>query len=246
MKWKLFSALAVLIIALGACGNVDDGTQDQEGATGTNNVEQTRYNDNTGTNTERNTGEGMTGNRDHTMERNADRNQNRNPNQINNNQGNTNQGQGNDRFDVAEEAADQITNEVDEIDQAYVLTTDNNAYVAAGLDTDNRERNDQEGGQNGTTNQGGTTGNQMNDGNTNNQDNNDRFDDAISDDVREEIEDIVTSVDNDINNVYVSTNPEFFDLTNNYVDDVNQGEPIQGFFDQFNNMVERIFPNTTN
>lgn len=234
MKWKLFSALAVLIIALGACGNLDDGTQDQEGATGTNNVEQTRYNDNT----QRGTGEGMTGNRDHTMERNAERNQNRNTNQINN--------QGNDRFDVAEEAADQITNEVDEIDQAYVLTTNNNAYVAAGLDTDNRERNDQEDDQNGTTDQDGTTGNQMNNGNTNNQDNNDRFDDAISDDVREEIEDIVTSVDNDINNVYVSTNPEFFDLTNNYVDDVNQGEPIQGFFDQFNNMVERIFPNTTN
>jgi len=42
--------------------------------------------------------------------------------------------------------------------------------------------------------------------------------------------------------VYVSTNPDFFDLTNGYIDDVNRGEPVEGFFDQFSNMIERLFP----
>src|SRR5690625_2387596 len=39
-----------------------------------------------------------------------------------------------DRFDVSDEAAERIVNEIDEIHQAYVVTTKNNAYVAATLD----------------------------------------------------------------------------------------------------------------
>src|SRR5699024_6811246 len=39
-------------------------------------------------------------------------------------------------YDVSKEAADQIVDKVDEIDQAYVITTKNNAYVAAKLDND--------------------------------------------------------------------------------------------------------------
>src|SRR5699024_12005741 len=81
------------------------------------------------------------------------------------------------RYDVSEEAAKKITDEVDEIDYAYVLTTNNNAYVAAVLDND-RDRAD---GQN----------NQQDD----NRDMNQRDDEGqeLTDDVKDEISDIVKS-----------------------------------------------------
>src|SRR5699024_1508589 len=40
-------------------------------------------------------------------------------------------------YEVSKEAAEQIVDKAEEIDQAYVLTTKNNAYVAAKLDNDN-------------------------------------------------------------------------------------------------------------
>lgn len=53
----------------------------------------------------------------------------------------------------------------------------------------------------------------------------------------------VRAVDPNIQNVFVSTNPEFTDRVNGYVTDVQQGRPVAGFVEQFNEMVERIFPN---
>jgi YhcN/YlaJ family sporulation lipoprotein len=233
MKWKFFSVLTVLIIALAGCGTDNDNNQ-EDGAMGGNNVEQTRYND---------TNRGMDDNREHGIMRNSEREQDRDDARGNNDN--------NNQYEVAEEAADRITEQVDEIDRAYVLTTENNAYVAAGLDIDRSDRNDREGQ--------GTANNQNRDqADGNNQDNdfrtenlrrntadgtdNDRFDDQLSDDVKEEISEIVKSVDNDIDNVYVTTNPDFFDLTNNYADDINRGEPVEGLFDQVGNAIERLFP----
>ncbi len=200
MKWKFFSVLTVLIIALAGCGT--DNNNNEDGAMqDNNNVEPTRFND---------TNRGMNDDRDFGMMRNSEREQERDDNA----RGNDN----NNRYEIADEAADKITEQVDEIDRAYVLTTENNAYVAAGLDVDRSQRNDRDG-------QG-----------------NDRFDDQLSDDVKNEISDIVKSVDNDIENVYVTTNPDFFDLINNYADDIDRGEPVEGFFDQIGNAIERLFP----
>lgn len=53
----------------------------------------------------------------------------------------------------------------------------------------------------------------------------------------------VRAADPNIQNVYVSTNPEFMDRTNRYVTDVGQGRPVAGFFEEFNEMVQRIIPN---
>ncbi|WP_369792725.1 YhcN/YlaJ family sporulation lipoprotein [Virgibacillus sp. SK37] len=195
------SITSILALALVACGTNDNG-DNQEGAMGdNNNIEQTRYN---------NTGDGMAGDRDHNMMRNSERDQNR----TDTRNGNEN------RYDVAEEAANKITDKVDEIENAYVLTTDNNAYVAARLDTNDNNGNN----------------NNNNNGNNNNKGN------EVTDKVKDEITKIVKSVDKDIDNVYVSTNPDFVDLTNNYINDVDNGEPIEGFFDQFGNMVDRLFP----
>ncbi|MFC4024563.1 YhcN/YlaJ family sporulation lipoprotein [Oceanobacillus longus] len=204
MKYKLMSIFAVLFLTMVACQNADNTGQDT-GTNGNNTAEQTRYNNNPNNNT----GDGLTGVRNNTMDRNADRYQRDTAQNINNE---------NNQYDVSEEAAERITDEVKEIDRVQVLTTDNNAYVAASFDNDERQNRNQ------------------------NQDQGNNNGEEITDEVKDKIGDIVRSVDNSIENVYVSTNPDFVDLTNNYVDDINNGEPIEGFFDQMGNMVERIFP----
>jgi YhcN/YlaJ family sporulation lipoprotein len=52
----------------------------------------------------------------------------------------------------------------------------------------------------------------------------------------------VRAADPNIKNVYVSTNPDFVNRVNTYVKDVQQGRPVSGFFEEFNRMVQRIFP----
>ncbi|CDQ40754.1 MULTISPECIES: YhcN/YlaJ family sporulation lipoprotein [Virgibacillus] len=203
MKIKLVSILAVLGIVLMGCANTDDNNNNPDNGA-EENAEQTRYN---------NTGDGMAGDRDYEMRRTSERDQ------ENNNA---------DRYDVSKEAADKITNEIDEIDRAYVVTTDNNAYVAAGLD-----KNDAN-----TENKNTADNTNTNNTNTNNADNGNEVTDAV----KSKIKEIVQSVDKDIDNVYVSTNPDFLNLTQNYAEDVDNGEPVEGFFDQFGNMVERLFP----
>ncbi|WP_368855437.1 YhcN/YlaJ family sporulation lipoprotein, partial [Virgibacillus salexigens] len=80
-----------------------------------------------------------------------------------------------DRYDVSKEAADKITNEIDEIDRAYVVTTDNNAYVAAGLD-----KNDAN-----TENKNTANNTNTNNTNTNNADNGNEVTDAVKSKIKE-------------------------------------------------------------
>lgn len=164
-----------------------------------------------------------------------------------------------DRFDVSDESAERIVNEIPEIDQAYVVTTKNNAYVAAMLNkekttpNDNLAKNDRRNNSTGmnirNVNDRNVKNRTVNEGNANNRrsDNHmanrrDVESDEVTDAVKNKIADIVQDVDKDIDNVYVTTSPDFFDLTNNYVDDFRNGRPVQGFFDQMGNMIERIFP----
>jgi spore cortex protein len=60
--------------------------------------------------------------------------------------------------------------------------------------------------------------------------------------IEKKISDRVKSVDHDIDNVYVSVNPDFYDRMNNYVDDIRTGRPVSGFFDEFTTTIRRIFP----
>jgi spore cortex protein len=61
--------------------------------------------------------------------------------------------------------------------------------------------------------------------------------------IEDQIAQQVRAIDPNVENVYVSTNPDFVGRINTYVDDVQQGRPIAGFVEQFNEMVQRIFPN---
>ena len=61
-------------------------------------------------------------------------------------------------------------------------------------------------------------------------------------DVERKIADVVKSTDRSINNVYVSVNPDFYTRTTSYANDIRNGHPVAGFFDEFNTLVRRIFP----
>lgn len=64
----------------------------------------------------------------------------------------------------------------------------------------------------------------------------------LTDEVKKKISKVVKSTEKNIDNVYVTTNPDFGDLVGNYSNDVKNGKPIGGFFDQVGNMIERVFP----
>jgi spore cortex protein len=114
---------------------------------------------------------------------------------------------GRTRMEVADQAADRVA-QLNEVRQANVLTTDNNAYIAAVL----------EDGQEG----------------------------ELSEQMKGKITQRVKAVDPDIDNVSVSTNPDFVDRVREYADAVDRGEPVEGMFDQLNEAIERLFPNVPN
>ncbi|ALX48735.1 YhcN/YlaJ family sporulation lipoprotein [Lentibacillus amyloliquefaciens] len=224
MKWKLFSLLLIaMFLVLAACGTDNQNNNGTEEGQNDNNVEQTRF--------------------DGDMDN--DNMNNRNDNEFNNGNRtrNTNDGGNNeDQYELADEAAERIANDVDGIDNAYVIKTDNNAYVAAELDQDNNGNNNN--GNNANNNTNNNNGANIN-GTTNNNDNNNKGGE-LTDAVKEKISGIVKDVDSDVDNVYVSTNPDFMDLANNYADDADSGEPVEGLFDQMGNMIERVFPQQDN
>ncbi|WP_349410014.1 YhcN/YlaJ family sporulation lipoprotein [Pseudalkalibacillus sp. SCS-8] len=111
---------------------------------------------------------------------------------------------GNNRFEIADKAAEKIAN-LPEVEDANVFVTDENAYVAAELKMNTKGE--------------------------------------ITRDLERKISQQVKATDPDIDNVYVSTNPDFFNRTGDYADRVEQGEPIEGMFEEFNEMARRIFPN---
>ena len=225
MKWKLISILSVLVLTLMACQGDNDNA---EGVNDNLNIDQTTFPNG-------NTGDGMITDRDYMLERDADRNQNRDggDNRMNNNGNNNQDGS---RYEIAEEVADEITKKIKGIDRAYVLTTGNNAYVAANLENGdhNRTGNMNNNGEGNDNHNGNKNGNNNQAGQNNGKE--------LTDDVKKEIEEIVKSSDDNIDNVYVSTNPDFMDLANNYANDVENGQPIEGFFNQFGNMFDRLFP----
>src|SRR5690625_5239424 len=112
MKLKLYSMAIVFVLLLVGC-NTGQGDMNSDN----NNIEPTRYNDNNFNN--RNNRDQGTGMR-------PDGTTNINNRNIEENRDNVNR---ENRYEISREAADRITEEIDEIDQAYVLTTDNNAYV---------------------------------------------------------------------------------------------------------------------
>ncbi|MRG86861.1 YhcN/YlaJ family sporulation lipoprotein [Salinibacillus xinjiangensis] len=122
---------------------------------------------------------------------------------------NTNDGNNNhNQYDVAEKAADRITDEVNEVDEAYVFAGNENAYVAVTLNENN-----------------------------NNED--------LTNDLKQRISRAVKATDEDIDDVFVSANPNFFNQAGDYADQLENGEPMEGLFEEMGDVFNRIFPTNT-
>jgi len=109
------------------------------------------------------------------------------------------------KLEVAKDAANLIT-ELDEVDSATVIVTNNNAYAAVVLQ--------------------------------------DQASEELSQDVEGEIADKVRSANSDIENVYVSLNPDFVKQMNDYGDKIDEGKPVEGFFEEFSEAMTRVFPDS--
>lgn len=53
----------------------------------------------------------------------------------------------------------------------------------------------------------------------------------------------IRSADQEIQNVYVSVNPDFVKRINEYGGKINEGQPVEGLFEEFTETVRRVFPN---
>ncbi|OAB48132.1 YhcN/YlaJ family sporulation lipoprotein [Paenibacillus antarcticus] len=67
-------------------------------------------------------------------------------------------------------------------------------------------------------------------------------DQYMTKEVKDKIADLVKKSDPSVKNVYVSANPEFVDRVGNFVTDVSNGHPISGIVNEFQTLVNRIFP----
>lgn len=65
----------------------------------------------------------------------------------------------------------------------------------------------------------------------------------LTSDIKDKIARAVKSVDKDIDNVYTSVSPDFYDRMNSYSRDIRNGRPISGLMDEFSNIIRRVFPN---
>lgn len=158
------------------------------------------------------------------------------------------------RLEMSEEVADELAS-MKEVDKAYVMLTDNNAYVAVSIKDGkkkvgpNKMSADQMSPRPlGRTNQG--YGHLSMNSSGGNQASPNVYDDKrirgadslVTDNLKTRIADKVKQLVPQADNVYVSANPDFVDRMTAYMNDVRLGHPIQGFIAEFNAMVDRIFP----
>ncbi|ANB57257.1 lipoprotein yhcN [Anoxybacillus sp. B7M1] len=61
-------------------------------------------------------------------------------------------------------------------------------------------------------------------------------------DVERKIANTVKQTDPKIDNVFVSTNPDFVERMADYSQKLQQGRPVSGLFEEFSEMVRRVFP----
>lgn len=64
----------------------------------------------------------------------------------------------------------------------------------------------------------------------------------VTNKLKDRIGDEVRHMDGNIDNVYVSADPDFFDRMGGYARDIRNGAPIEGMFDEVNETLRRVFP----
>jgi YhcN/YlaJ family sporulation lipoprotein len=111
----------------------------------------------------------------------------------------------NDKNETNVEVADDIAkriSDMNEVENAYVLVTEDNAFVGVILKEDVTE----------------------------------------NDKLKSEIADEVSKDNSNLNNVYVSFNPDVAARLTEYADQIRAGEPIEGFIEEFTTGINRMFP----
>jgi spore cortex protein len=151
---------------------------------------------------------------------------------------NANNNNGETKLEVAKDAADRIT-ELEGVESATVIVTDQNAYAAVVLEGDNTVNNTDN--TDNTDNNGNTDGKAAGT-DTNNVNNHNSPDQVLSSDLENKIAEKVREANENIRNVYVSLNPDFVERMTGYQERINRGEPVEGFFDEFSEAVQRVFP----
>lgn len=68
--------------------------------------------------------------------------------------------------------------------------------------------------------------------------------DSLTTEVKDKIAHAVRNADSSIDEVHVSANPDFINKMNQYVNDAKNGKPIEGFTDEFRDLVNRVFPSS--
>lgn len=143
---------------------------------------------------------------------------------------NANLNKGETKLEVAKDAADRVA-ELEGVESATVIVTDQNAYAAVVLKGDHTVNNTDNNAKTGT-NKGTVTNNDKN-----------NPDQVLSPDLENKIAEKVREANTNIKNVYVSLNPEFVEHMTGYGERINRGEPVAGFFDEFTETMRRVFPN---
>lgn len=132
----------------------------------------------------------------------------------------------NTRVEMSEEIAEQVA-DLSEVARANVLLTDENAYIAVVLANNAEQQTEKNVNKRNRADGMNRMFNQT---------------DEVTDQIKDKIANEVKSVNPDVNNVFVSANPDFMERMNGFVDQVQDGRPIRGFINEFNTLVERIFP----
>lgn len=171
-KLAIVPASMLLILALVGCANNDDTNT----TNGNGTTDQNSASENTGA------GESANGTKD------------------GNNNNDTN-GNNQSNVEVAEDVAQRIA-AMDDVENAYVLVTDQNAFIGVILNE-------------------GTTEN---------------------DDLKSKIADAAQGDNAEFDNVYVSFNPDVAARLTEYGDQIQAGEPIEGFIEEFTTGINRMFP----
>jgi YhcN/YlaJ family sporulation lipoprotein len=144
------------------------------------------------------------------------------------------------------ERAEQQVEKMEGVDDAHVIISNNDAYVALKLTSVNKEEGN--GNNNGDLNgQGadqstdnGDAGNETSDNNTKS-----RFSN-VSSEYEQKVADLVREADNKIHEVYVSANPDLYNQLNTYANNINTGQNNDGLFEDFNDMVNDFFGTPNN
>ena len=113
-------------------------------------------------------------------------------------------------LELADKATEKIK-ELEEVESATVILTDNNAYVGVVL---NKKAD----------------GTEIKEGS-------EELDELYAK-IRKEL----SMTNADVKNVYISINPEFVDRMKDYGKKIEEGKPVEGLFEEFSELVKRIFP----